>query len=103
MKILQISESRMLKVRQAQFPILAISKRYLSHQSKNWMNKNFLESNAKDSAMSQENVVHEQSQLEKLIELNTKTIGMMAQMMETMNEPEISIQSSLIFLNCSVL
>ena len=48
------------------------------------MNKNFLESDTKDSAMSQENVTHLQFRLEKLIELNTKTIGMMTQILIAM-------------------
>ena len=47
------------------------------------MNKNFLETDIKDSAMSQEDVIQLQSHLEKLIELNTTTIGIMAQMRDS--------------------
>ena len=59
-------------------------KRYFYIPERNHMNKNILESDTKDSAISQENVIHQKSRLEKPIELNTKTIGMMAQMLDSM-------------------
>ena len=48
------------------------------------MNEHFLESDTKDSVMSEENAVHQQSHLETLIELNTQIIGRMAQMLDCM-------------------
>ena len=47
------------------------------------MEKNFLEWDTKESATFLENIVHQQFHLEMLMELNTKTIGMMAQMLES--------------------
>ena len=61
-----MSEWRKLKQEQVQFPILAISKRCLSSQERKQINKNSLESDSLDSAMSQENALHQYSHLEKL-------------------------------------
>ena len=52
------------------------------------MNKQFLDEDTKDSAINEENI-HEQTQLEKLIFQNQETLQIMARLMEVVSNGKV--------------
>ena len=79
-----MTEWRKLKKALAWFLILATLKNTWAVKRYNKMNKHFLKSDTKDSAVSQENVVNQQPHLQKQIKRDTKTVWMMTQMLDSM-------------------